>query len=249
MLPDGARLHVAIPDVTQRHWAVNMRKFVVRASHLADLATLGTLYQQATRFLEAAVAAGLNILVAGGTQAEKTTLSNRTERHRFPEKAAHNRRQETRTPGGDPMDTWSGDVSRARRVGVLVWAVALGMIAWLSKPPWGAQDWVLLGVAALAIALVWWILVVRPVAAPDGNTPALVGLLSGIIAFPASAFYYFALPLVLGSVAAVLGLEGRRRARAGAGRGRMALAAIVIGGLAIVGWILTAIDGSANHSF
>jgi len=74
MLPDGSRLHVAIPDVTQRHWAVNVRKFVVRASHLDDLVTLGTLSQQAARFLEAAVAAGLNILVAGGTQAGKTTL-------------------------------------------------------------------------------------------------------------------------------------------------------------------------------
>ena len=26
-LPDGSRLHVAIPDVTRAHWAVNIRKF------------------------------------------------------------------------------------------------------------------------------------------------------------------------------------------------------------------------------
>ncbi|OUD82648.1 putative conjugal transfer protein [Clavibacter michiganensis subsp. michiganensis] len=26
-LPDGSRLHVVIPDVTRRHWAVNIRKF------------------------------------------------------------------------------------------------------------------------------------------------------------------------------------------------------------------------------
>jgi pilus assembly protein CpaF len=26
MLPDGSRLHVVIPDVTRRHWAVNVRK-------------------------------------------------------------------------------------------------------------------------------------------------------------------------------------------------------------------------------
>ena len=37
---------------------------------------LGTLTRPAPRFLEAAVAAGLNILVAGGTQAGKTTLLN-----------------------------------------------------------------------------------------------------------------------------------------------------------------------------
>ena len=29
-LPDGSRLHVVIPDITRRFWAVNIRKFVVR---------------------------------------------------------------------------------------------------------------------------------------------------------------------------------------------------------------------------
>ena len=76
MLPDGSRLHVAIPDITRQHWSVNIRKFVVRATHLEDLVQLGTLTWQAARFLEAAVASGLNVLVAGGTQAGKTTLLN-----------------------------------------------------------------------------------------------------------------------------------------------------------------------------
>ena len=75
-LPDGSRLHVAIPDVTRQHWAVNIRKFVVRAGSLEDLVRLGTVTAQAARFLEASVASGLNILVAGGTQAGKTTLLN-----------------------------------------------------------------------------------------------------------------------------------------------------------------------------
>ncbi|MDU0312620.1 ATPase, T2SS/T4P/T4SS family [Phycicoccus sp. M110.8] len=76
VLPDGSRLHVVIPDITRRHWSVNIRKFVVRASHLDDLVGLGTLTPQCARFLGAAVAAGLNVLVAGGTQAGKTTLLN-----------------------------------------------------------------------------------------------------------------------------------------------------------------------------
>ena len=76
MLPDGSRLHVAIPDITRTHWAVNIRKFVVRASHLDDLVDLGTLTSQAAGFLEACVVSGLNVLVAGGTQAGKTTLLN-----------------------------------------------------------------------------------------------------------------------------------------------------------------------------
>jgi pilus assembly protein CpaF len=75
-LPDGSRLHVVIPDVTRRHWAVNIRKFVVRADRLEDLVALGTLTARAAAFLEAAVHAGLNVLVSGGTQAGKTTLLN-----------------------------------------------------------------------------------------------------------------------------------------------------------------------------
>jgi pilus assembly protein CpaF len=76
MLPDGSRLHVVIPDITRQHWALNIRKFVVRANTLDELVGLGSLSAQAARFLEAAVAAGLNIIVAGGTQAGKTTLLN-----------------------------------------------------------------------------------------------------------------------------------------------------------------------------
>lgn len=76
MLPDGSRLHVAIPDVTREHWAVNVRKHVVRAVDLDDLVALGTLTVPAADFLRASVAAGLNILVSGGTQAGKTTLLN-----------------------------------------------------------------------------------------------------------------------------------------------------------------------------
>ncbi len=75
-LPDGSRLHVAIPDITRRHWAVNIRKFVVRARDLNDLKKRGTLTSQAAAFLHASVVAGLNILVSGGTQAGKTTLLN-----------------------------------------------------------------------------------------------------------------------------------------------------------------------------
>jgi Flp pilus assembly CpaF family ATPase len=48
---------------------VNIRKFVAKASKLADLVELGTLSTQAADFLEACVVAGLNIVVAGGTQA------------------------------------------------------------------------------------------------------------------------------------------------------------------------------------
>src|SRR3712207_3925296 len=76
MLPDGSRLHVVIPDIPRRHWSVNIRKFVLSATSMDELVELQTLTPQAARFLEAAVAAGLNVIVAGGTQAGKTTLLN-----------------------------------------------------------------------------------------------------------------------------------------------------------------------------
>ncbi len=76
MLPDGSRLHIVIPDITRQHWSVNIRKFVLTANSLDELVELGTLTKQAARFLEAAVVSGLNVIVAGGTQAGKTTLLN-----------------------------------------------------------------------------------------------------------------------------------------------------------------------------
>ncbi len=73
-LASGARLHVVIPDIVRAHWAVNIRKFVAPAANLRDLVGLGTLTTQAADFLEAAVVAGLNIIVSGATGAGKTTL-------------------------------------------------------------------------------------------------------------------------------------------------------------------------------
>jgi pilus assembly protein CpaF len=74
MLADGSRLHVVIPDITRRHWAVNVRKFVVREASLDELVRLGTMTPQCARFLATSVVAGLNLIAAGATQAGKTTL-------------------------------------------------------------------------------------------------------------------------------------------------------------------------------
>ncbi|MFH5822265.1 CpaF family protein [Georgenia sp. AZ-5] len=73
-LVTGERVHVVIPDVTRSAWAVNIRKYVARARRLADLVALGSLTPAAAAFLDAAVVAGLNILVSGATQAGKTTM-------------------------------------------------------------------------------------------------------------------------------------------------------------------------------
>ena len=75
-LPDGSRLHVVIPDVTQRHWAVNIRKFTKRIRDLQRLVAVGSLSHRAAEFLRLCVLSGQNILVSGATQSGKTTLLN-----------------------------------------------------------------------------------------------------------------------------------------------------------------------------
>lgn len=76
LMPDGSRLHVVIPPVAQRHWSVNIRKFVARAHSLSDLVGLGSLSPQSAAFLDAAVASGLNVIASGATGAGKTTMLN-----------------------------------------------------------------------------------------------------------------------------------------------------------------------------
>jgi energy-coupling factor transporter ATP-binding protein EcfA2 len=56
--------------------AVNIRKFVLGLHSLEELVAAGSLTEHAARFLEASVAAGVNVLVSGGTQAGKTTMLN-----------------------------------------------------------------------------------------------------------------------------------------------------------------------------
>jgi pilus assembly protein CpaF len=76
MLPQGHRLHVVLEGISRGWSAVNIRKFVLTATRLHELVELGTLTPTAAAFLDASVRAGLNILVAGATQAGKTTLLN-----------------------------------------------------------------------------------------------------------------------------------------------------------------------------
>ncbi|MGX1701710.1 CpaF family protein [Microbacterium sp. NPDC055357] len=73
-LPDGSRLHVVIPDITRRHWALNLRKFLPAFRDLAGLVASGALRPEGARLLTDAVRAGRSILVSGATHAGKTTL-------------------------------------------------------------------------------------------------------------------------------------------------------------------------------
>jgi pilus assembly protein CpaF len=75
-LPDGSRLHVVIPEITAQHWAVNIRKHLMRNLTLKDLVARGVMTQEIETALSHCVSAGLNILVCGGTQSGKTTVLN-----------------------------------------------------------------------------------------------------------------------------------------------------------------------------
>lgn len=75
-LPDGSRLHVAIPEVTAVDWAVNIRKHLGVANNLDELISLGSISEDIARIIEKSVELGLNIVVSGGTQAGKTTFLN-----------------------------------------------------------------------------------------------------------------------------------------------------------------------------
>ncbi len=73
-LPDGSRLHVVIPDITRRHWAVNIRKFLPAFRDVGRLVATGSLAPEAADLLVDAMRQGRSILVSGPTHAGKTTL-------------------------------------------------------------------------------------------------------------------------------------------------------------------------------
>ena len=73
-LPDGSRLHVVIPDITRRYWAVNVRKFLPAFRDLDRLVSAGSVAPAAAVLLRDAMCNGKSVLVSGATHAGKTTL-------------------------------------------------------------------------------------------------------------------------------------------------------------------------------
>jgi pilus assembly protein CpaF len=73
-LPDGSRLHVVIPDITRRHWSVNVRKFLPAFRDLDRLVESGSIAPSAARILHGAMRDRRSVLISGATHAGKTTL-------------------------------------------------------------------------------------------------------------------------------------------------------------------------------
>jgi len=75
-LPDGSRVNAVIPPVAVDGPCLSIRRFGRNPLQMADLIENLTLTPEMAKFLEACVAARLNVIVSGGTGAGKTTLLN-----------------------------------------------------------------------------------------------------------------------------------------------------------------------------
>ena len=75
-LPDGSRVNAIIPPLALHGASVTVRKFADKKLTTDDLIAFGSMTKVMALFLEEAVKARKNILVAGGTGSGKTTLLN-----------------------------------------------------------------------------------------------------------------------------------------------------------------------------
>jgi pilus assembly protein CpaF len=75
-LKDGSRVNAIIPPLALDGPVLSIRRFAVDPFRMQDLLGFGTLTEQLSEVLRAAVQARLNILVSGGTGAGKTTMLN-----------------------------------------------------------------------------------------------------------------------------------------------------------------------------
>jgi pilus assembly protein CpaF len=75
-LPDGSRVHIVSQPSALNGTTMTIRKFPDKPLTVEDLIKFGSFTKEVGEFLEACVAARLNIVVSGGTGSGKTTLLN-----------------------------------------------------------------------------------------------------------------------------------------------------------------------------
>lgn len=75
-LPDGSRVNAVVPPVAVNGPYLSVRKFLPNKMSLQEIIDLGSLTSFMAEFLQACVAARLNILISGGTSSGKTTMLN-----------------------------------------------------------------------------------------------------------------------------------------------------------------------------
>ena len=75
-LPDGTRIHAALPPVAVDGPVLTVRRFPARAMDMEDLLRMGTLDEETAAFLQQLVRCGYSLMIGGGTSAGKTTFLN-----------------------------------------------------------------------------------------------------------------------------------------------------------------------------
>jgi len=75
-LPDGSRVNAVAKPIAVDGPYLTIRKFLQNRMNLDDIIQLGALTPHMAEFLQACVAARLNILITGGTSSGKTTILN-----------------------------------------------------------------------------------------------------------------------------------------------------------------------------
>jgi pilus assembly protein CpaF len=75
-LPDGSRVNAVIPPVSIDGPCITIRKFLRNTMTIQEYIQLGSLTEHMAEFLQACVAARLNILISGPTSSGKTTFLN-----------------------------------------------------------------------------------------------------------------------------------------------------------------------------
>jgi len=75
-LPDGSRVNAVIPPVAIDGPCITIRKFLRNIMTIQEYIQLGSLTEHMAEFLQACVAARLNVLISGPTSSGKTTFLN-----------------------------------------------------------------------------------------------------------------------------------------------------------------------------
>ena len=75
-LPDGSRVNAIIPPVSIDGPCITIRKFLRNTMTMEEMIGMGSLTENMAEFLQACVAARLNILISGPTSSGKTTMLN-----------------------------------------------------------------------------------------------------------------------------------------------------------------------------
>ena len=75
-LADGSRVNIVLDPVALNGPVITIRRFPEEPVRIAQLVSWGSLTEEAVEFLNAAVQAGYNIFVSGGTGSGKTTFLN-----------------------------------------------------------------------------------------------------------------------------------------------------------------------------